>query len=78
MFQKSNYYKLSIVGGIIIIASLIMFQNFNSCQARQFAIIDEIIQYESTMDYSMCVSLAEKIQTLNTECPSNLETLQCG
>ncbi|WP_162858633.1 hypothetical protein [Candidatus Nitrosotenuis aquarius] len=78
MFQKSNYYKLSVVGGIIIIASLIMFQNFNSCPARQFSIIDEIIQYESAMDYSMCVSLAEKIQTLNAECPSNLETLQCG
>jgi hypothetical protein len=55
-----------------------MFQNFNSCPARQFSIIDEIIQYESAMDYSMCVSLAEKIQTLNAECPSNLETLQCG
>ncbi|WP_052755564.1 hypothetical protein [Candidatus Nitrosotenuis cloacae] len=64
--------------GIVIISALILFQNFNSCPARQFSIIDEIIQYEQSLDYSTCVSLAEKIQTLNAECPSNLETIQCG
>lgn len=61
-----------------LISALLVFQNFSSCPARQFSIIDEIIKYENTMDYSICVSLAEKIQTLNSECPSNLETLQCG
>ncbi|MEM2160524.1 MAG: hypothetical protein QXN55_06195 [Candidatus Nitrosotenuis sp.] len=68
---------MSVIGGIAIIAVLIVFQNFSSCPARQFSIIDEILAYEDTMDYSMCVSLAEKIQTLNSECPSNLEIPQC-
>lgn len=64
--------------GIVIISSLIIFQNFNSCPARQFAIIDEIIAYETTMDPNSCISLAEKINNLNSECNSDLETVDCG
>lgn len=62
----------------MLISTLILFQNFNSCNAKQFSIIDEIIQYEQTMDPVMCVSIVEKISTLNAECSSGLETPDCG
>jgi hypothetical protein len=78
IFQKHNYFKISVIAGVIIISSLLLFQNFNSCPAKQFSIIDEIIQYESTMDPNICVSIAEKIDKFNYECSAGFETLECG
>jgi hypothetical protein len=66
------------VCGIIIISSLILFQNFNSCSSKQFSIIDEIVEYERTLDPNICMSLAEKIDRLNNECSSDFETPDCG
>jgi hypothetical protein len=78
ILQKHNYFKISVICGIIIISTLVLFQNFNSCPAKQFSIIDEIIEYEKTLDPNICVSLAEKIDNLNNECRSEFETLDCG
>ncbi|WP_048195146.1 hypothetical protein [Candidatus Nitrosotenuis uzonensis] len=78
ILQRHNYFRLSVIVGIAIIASLILFQNFNSCPARQFAIIDEIIAYERTLDPNSCISLVEKIHQLNSECSSDLEIVDCG
>jgi hypothetical protein len=76
--QKHNYFKISVVGGIIIISALVLFQNFNSCPAQQFSIIDEIVEYERTFDPNTCISIAEKIDRLNNECRSDLEIPDCG
>ncbi|HWP78071.1 MAG: hypothetical protein AB1299_04930 [Thermoproteota archaeon] len=76
--QKHNYFRIAVVGGIIIIATLVLFQNFNSCPAKQFSIIDEIVEYERTLDPNICISIAEKIDRLNNECNSGLETLDCS
>jgi hypothetical protein len=78
MFQRNNYFKISLVCGIIIVSTLILFQNFNSCPAKQFSIIDEIIKYEKTMDPNLCMSLAEKIDKINKECKYDFETPDCG
>ncbi|MEM3008029.1 MAG: hypothetical protein QXW37_01165 [Candidatus Nitrosotenuis sp.] len=78
ILQRHNYFRIALVGGIIIIATLILFQNFNSCPAKQFSIIDEIVEYERTLDPNICISIAEKIDRLNNECNSGLETLDCG
>ncbi|NDB32578.1 MAG: hypothetical protein EB150_02275 [Nitrososphaeria archaeon] len=77
IFQSKNYYRISVVCGIAIISALVIFQNFSSCPARQFSLIDEIVRYQDTMDYSMCVPLDEKIQLFNAQCNSNLEVLEC-
>jgi hypothetical protein len=66
------------VCGIIIISTLVLFQNFSSCPARQFSIIDEIVEYERTLDPDICISIAEKIDQLNNECKSGFETPDCG
>ncbi|MFY9300631.1 MAG: hypothetical protein WAO91_05530 [Candidatus Nitrosotenuis sp.] len=66
------------VVGIALISSLMLFQNFNSCTAKQFTIIDEIVEYERTYDPNRCDSIAEKIDRLNAECTSGFETLDCG
>lgn len=63
--------------GVIIIASLVVFQNFYSCTARQFSLIDEIVQYERTMNPNACIAIAEKIYRLNIDCNAGLETLEC-
>ncbi|MEW6043864.1 MAG: hypothetical protein AB1608_06335 [Thermoproteota archaeon] len=76
--QGHNYFRIAVVGGIIIITTLVLFQNFNSCPAKQFSIIDEIVEYERTLDPNICISIAEKIDRLNNECNSGLETLDCG
>lgn len=66
------------VVGIILISSLVLFQNSNSCTAKQFTIIDEIVEYEKTYDPNTCISIAEKIDRLNAECKSGFETPDCG
>jgi len=78
ILQRHNYYKVSVICGIIIISTLLLFQNFNSCSAKQFSIIDEIIEYEKTFDPNICISLAEKIDDLNNECKYEFETPDCG
>jgi len=78
IFQRNNYYKISVICGIAIISSLIIFQNFSSCPAKQFSIIDDIVQYEKTMNPNACAALVEKISTLNAECKSGLEIPDCG
>lgn len=75
---KNNYFKISVVCGIAIIASLIVFQNFNSCPAKQFSLIDDITKYEQTYDPNMCLAIAEKIEQINSECGSGLELPDCG
>ncbi|MGQ0772664.1 MAG: hypothetical protein ACT4NT_07840 [Nitrososphaerota archaeon] len=57
---------------------MVLFQNFSSCPARQFSIIDEIVEYERTLDPNICISIAEKIDQLNNECKSGFETPDCG
>lgn len=64
--------------GIIIITTLVLFQNFNSCTSKQFTVIDEIIEYERTFDPNICISIAQKIDQLNAECKAGLETPDCG
>jgi hypothetical protein len=76
--QGHNYFKFSVIGGIIIISALVLFQNFNSCNAQQFSVIDEIVEYERTFDPNTCISIAEKIDKLNNECGSGLELPDCG
>ena len=49
----------------------------NSCTARQFLIIEEVRQYESKMDYSKCIPLAEKIQSFNAQCSYEFDDLEC-
>jgi len=78
MLQRHNYFKVSVIVGIILISALVLFQNFNSCTAKQFSIIDEIVEYEKTYDPNICISIAEKIDRLNTECKSGFETPDCG
>ena len=77
MFQNRNYFQISLLVGIFLIISVMIYQNMNSCITRQFLIIDEISQYESEMDYSKCVSLAEKIQAFNTQCSYDFDDLEC-
>jgi low affinity Fe/Cu permease len=67
-----------VIVGIIIISTLVLFQNFNSCTARQFSVIDEIIEYERSYDPNICISIAEKIDKLNVECKAGFETPDCG
>lgn len=64
--------------GVVIIASLLLYQNFYSCSAKQFAIIDEIVDYEKTLDPNTCISLSEKITELNYECSYDFEIPDCG
>lgn len=76
-FQNKNYFKLSIIVGILLIVSTLVYQNMNSCTARQFLIIEEVRQYESKMDYSKCIPLAEKIQSFNAQCSYEFDDLEC-
>ena len=66
------------MAGIIIISALVLFQNYSSCPARQFSLVDEIVAYEQTLDPNACISIAEKIDKLNAECKSGFEMPDCG
>jgi len=76
--QRHNYFKVSVVCGIVIISVLVLFQNFNLCPSQQFSLVDEIVEYEKTFDPNICISIAEKIDRLNQECKSDFETPDCG
>lgn len=64
--------------GIALIAAVVLIADSSSCTARQFSMVEDIVQYEQTLDPNMCVALAEKIAGLNADCNAGLETVDCG
>lgn len=78
IFQNKKYLKVSIFCSLALISILVLSQNLNSCQSRQFSLLDEVTQYEQTTNYDQCIPLAEKIQAFNSECNADLDPIECG
>lgn len=76
--RKPSYFILSVVFGMAIIASFILFQNSYSCTSQQLTLAEQISKYEQTPEPNSCVTLAERIHQFNIACGGNLETVDCG
>jgi hypothetical protein len=69
---------LSVVFGVAIITSIMVFQNSYSCTAQQLMIAEQISKYEQAPEPNLCVAMAERIHQFNVVCGGDLETVDCG
>ena len=64
--------------GIGSVSASSMFVFENSCGLKHIAILNDLKNYESTLDPEFCEELVEKIDSFNTQCKPEVEILDCG
>ncbi|HEY8111153.1 MAG TPA: hypothetical protein VIG05_09845 [Candidatus Nitrosotenuis sp.] len=74
--QKNR--KFAILIGVSVIAGLVLIQVFNSCSLKQLSIMSEIEEYKKLQDPQQCVILVDKIASLNDECKTEFDIIDCG
>ena len=73
--KKTKNLILIIIGISIITLSI---SATNSCGKKHIFIINEIKNFEKSLDPEFCEDLNEKIDNFNLECLPEIEILDCG
>ena len=65
-----------VVIGISIV--LIFVITWNSCSFKYISILNDIDQYEETLDPEFCETTVYRIDAFNDECEPEIEIIDCG
>ncbi len=77
-FQKTSLKNLVLILiGILVVVVLIIFSG-NPCGIQHMQILNEINQYEQSLDPEFCEVIVEKIDLFNDSCEPQIEILDCG
>jgi len=78
IFQKVSLKNLIVIAfGILIAGLLFNFSNY-SCSPQHMLIINDVFQYEKSLNPEFCESVLEKINLFNEICEPEIEILDCG
>lgn len=61
-----------------MIAGIVLVQVFDSCQLRQLSVMSDLEKYKKSLDPQQCVILVDRIVTLNSECKTSFDIVDCG
>ena len=79
--MTSTFLKRAIIMGLAGIAAIIVLYSTgiaNSCQIRQMEVVNELKEFHETLDPQFCDELVNKIEELNDQCSTEIETIDCG
>ncbi len=62
----------------IFLLGLFLITSGNSCGIRHIVIINDLKNYEKSLDPEFCEELVEKIDSFNMQCSPYVEILDCG
>ena len=76
----SNISKYGIIVAVAVLATIVLYNIWfvNSCPIKHVTVVNELKQYQETLDPELCDNLVKKIIELNEECGIEIEPIDCG
>jgi len=78
--QKSKLNKniIGIIIGSSFLGIVLSFLILGSCVGQHIILLNDIQEYEKTLDPEFCESIVYRIDVFNEECEPEIEILDCG
>ena len=78
--KMSNVSKYGIIVAMSVLTAIILYNVWfvNSCPVKHVAVVNELKQFQETLDPELCDNLLNKIIELNEECGIEIEPIDCG
>ena len=78
--KMSNISKYGIIVAVAVLTAIILYNIWfaNSCPIKHVTVVNELKQYQKTLDPELCDNLVNKIIELNEECGIEIEPIDCG
>lgn len=78
--KMSTISKYGIILAMAVLTAIILYNIWfvNSCPVKHVAVVNELEQYQKTLDPELCDNLVNKIIELNEECGIEIEPIDCG
>ena len=72
--------KYGIIIAMIVLSVIVLYNVWfvNSCPIKHVTVINELKQYQKTLDPDLCENLINKIIELNEKCGIEIEPIDCG
>lgn len=72
--------KYGIIVSMAVLTAIILYNIWfvNSCPIMHVTVVNELEQYQETLDPELCDELVNKIIELNEECGIEIEPIDCG
>jgi len=67
-----------IIFGIFFVSLIVNLGSWDSCNLKQYELIDAIKVYETSLDPELCESILFKIDEFNEQCDMDIKILDCG
>ena len=76
----NNFSKYCIIVTMAVLSAIILYSIWfvDSCLIKHVVVVNELEQYQKTMDPELCDNLLDKIIKLNEECGIEIEPIDCG
>ena len=78
--KMSKISKYGIIVVMTVLTAIILYNVWfvNSCPVKHMTVVDDLKQYQKTLDPELCDNLVNKIIELNEECGIEIEPIDCG
>ena len=78
--KMSKILKYGIIVVMTVLTAIILYNVWfvNSCPVKHMTVVDDLKQYQKTLDPELCDNLVNKIIELNEECGIEIEPIDCG
>ena len=78
--KTNNISKYGIIVVMVVLAVIVLYNVWfvNSCPINHVTVVNELNQYQKTLDPELCDNLVNKIIELNKECGIEIEPIDCG
>ena len=72
--------KYGIIIAMTVLSVIVLYNVWfvNSCPIKHVTVINELKQYQKTLDPYLCENLINKIIELNEKCGIEIEPIDCG
>jgi len=78
--RMNNVSKYGVIVAMAVLTAIILYYVWfvNSCPVKHVAVVNELMQFQETLDPELCDNLLNKIIELNEECGIEIEPIDCG
>ena len=78
--KMSTISKYGIIVAMAVLTAIIFYSIWfvNICPIKHVTVVNELEQYQKTLDPELCANLVDKIIELNEECGIEIEPVDCG
>jgi hypothetical protein len=72
--------KYGIIIAVVALSVIVLYDVWfvNSCPIKHVTVVNELKQYQKTLDPELCENLLDKIIELDEKCGIEMEPIDCG